>query len=233
MKFSGAAFFDVDGTLLPATVLHYYAYFRMKEIGPAAGLFWKWAFLLKVPYFWALDQFSRELFNRRFYRSYRNLQPQQVEGRASELLEEFIRPRLFSSATESVQRHQTEGRAIVLVSGSIRQVVEPLAKHLHADHYYCAELAVEKGRFSGELRDDPMTGERKAAAVSSFLGLHGLARESAVAYADSADDIPMLSATGRAVAVNAEGKLRRQALKQGWEIVEWKRSDTSRACPAT
>ncbi|HUG44575.1 MAG TPA: HAD-IB family hydrolase [Acidobacteriota bacterium] len=232
MKFSGAAFFDVDGTLLPATVLHYYAFFRMQEFGPAAGMPWKCLFLLKAPYFWALDRCSRELFNRRFYRSYRRLRPRQVESPARELLEKFIRPRLFSEAIECVQRHRAERRAVVLVSGSIRQVVEPLAQFLQADHYYCAELCVENERFSGDLRGGPMTGERKAAAVVSFLRRHGLARETASAYADSYDDIPMLRAAGRAVAVNPEGKLRRQALEQGWEIVEWKRSDTSRACAA-
>ena len=43
----------------------------------------------------------------------------------------------------------------------------------------------------------------------------------AVAYADSASDLPMLEAVGHPVAVNPEAKLAAIARKRGWHVEHW------------
>ena len=45
--------------------------------------------------------------------------------------------------------------------------------------------------------------------------------EEAVAYADSASDLPMLEAVGYPVAVNPETKLAAIARKRGWHVEQW------------
>ena len=44
------------------------------------------------------------------------------------------------------------------------------------------------------------------------------------AYSDSANDVPMLSVVGRAVAVNPDGALRKHARAVGWEIHDYRRA---------
>jgi phosphoserine phosphatase len=43
----------------------------------------------------------------------------------------------------------------------------------------------------------------------------------AIAYSDSASDIPLLAACGQAVAVNPDRRLRAHAVAAGWPIVRF------------
>jgi phosphoserine phosphatase len=40
-------------------------------------------------------------------------------------------------------------------------------------------------------------------------------------YTDSYADLPVLKAVGRPVAVNPDRRLRREATRRGWEVVDW------------
>ena len=51
-----AAFFDVDGTLVNSTIVHYYVRFRLLLLHPLIRPFWLAGFLLKIPYYLLLDR---------------------------------------------------------------------------------------------------------------------------------------------------------------------------------
>nr|MDQ3305443.1 haloacid dehalogenase-like hydrolase [Actinomycetota bacterium] len=78
--------------------------------------------------------------------------------------------------------------------------------------------------WNGELRDAPPTGEARAQAMADYAEAEGLRLEEAVAYADSASDLPMLEAVGFPVAVNPEIRLAAIARKRGWLVEQWTKS---------
>jgi hypothetical protein len=61
-------------------------------------------------------------------------------------------------------------------------------------------------------------------AMADYAGREGLDLAEAVAYADSASDLPMLEAVGFPVAVNPETRLSAIARKRGWLVETWDRS---------
>jgi hypothetical protein len=63
----------------------------------------------------------------------------------------------------------------------------------------------------------------------------GLDLARCTAYSDSANDIPMLSAVGYAVAVNPDPGLHREARRRGWEVRDFRtgRKAAKIAVPAT
>jgi phosphoserine phosphatase len=77
---------------------------------------------------------------------------------------------------------------------------------------------------TGELQVGPPTGESRALIMMEYCHAEGLSIEEAVAYADSASDLPMLEAAGHAVAVNPEAKLAAIARKRGWHVEQWARA---------
>jgi phosphoserine phosphatase len=77
------------------------------------------------------------------------------------------------------------------------------------------------GRYTGELRAGPPTGEARALVMAKYAEAEGLSLEQSVAYADSASDLPMLEAVGHPVAVNPEAKLATIARKRGWHVEHW------------
>jgi phosphoserine phosphatase len=67
-----------------------------------------------------------------------------------------------------------------------------------------------------------MDGPAKAEAVGQLAVVEGLDLARCAAYSDSANDLPLLSAVGRAVAVNPDGTLLRQARQHGWEVRDFR-----------
>ena len=57
--------------------------------------------------------------------------------------------------------------------------------------------------------------------MADYADAEGLRLEEAVAYADSASDLPMLEAVGFPVAVNPETRLSAIARKRGWLVEHW------------
>ncbi len=60
--------------------------------------------------------------------------------------------------------------------------------------------------------------------MAAYASQHGLDLGQAVAYADSASDLPMLEAAGHPVAVNPETKLAAIARRRGWHVEHWPRA---------
>ena len=71
------------------------------------------------------------------------------------------------------------------------------------------------GVYTGRLVGDMMHGPAKAAAITDLAAREGLDLARCAAYSDSVNDLPMLSAVGRPVAVNPDAALRRAARERG------------------
>ena len=215
------AFFDVDGTLLKSTIVHYYIYLRSAPMPFLLKFFWLIGFLPKTVYYLILDSISRSRFNQVFYRNYRGMEVAEVKALSTEMFETSLRPKIFSEAVSQIQEHKEQGIAVVLVTGSLDFIVQPIADYLGADAILAPQLREENGRFTGELTTVPLIAEEKAKAVRSYANQHEISLEESYAYGDSQSDLPMLACVGNPVAVNPSKALRQKALASGWEIHEW------------
>lgn len=216
-----AAFFDVDGTLVHANIVHYYRYLALRHASVPGRVWWYCRFLPRVPLFLLLDGLDRALFNRFFYRSYAGMDAAQARADAERLLADFIRPRLFPKASETLATHQRAGLRTVLVTGSLDFIVAPLARLLGATDTLSVALEERGGRFTGELTSPPLSEGEKAHVVREYAARHQLDLRGSYAYGNDSADIPMLQAVGHPVAVNPHGALARLATARGWEVRHW------------
>ena len=219
-----AAFFDVDGTLVAGNIVRYYANLRTQGLHPIARQLWIAGFALRVPYYLVLDAFSRPRFQHAFYANYRGFGVEDLQRRARVHFEEYLESHLLRGAVARLREHQDRGDAVVLVTGSLRPLVEPVAIRLKATELIAAEMTAADGRYTGRLQGNPVAHTHKAAVVSGWIRAHGLDPGACSAYADSRDDLPMLEAVGHPGVVNPSGKLAQVARKRGWEICHWSRS---------
>ena len=216
-----AAFFDVDGTIVESTIVHYYVRFRSLLLFPPLRLLWLISFVPKVIYYFLLDKASRTKFNQVFYRNYRGLDAERVKQLAHEKFDTLLRSKIFPAALDRVREHQKRGDLVVLVTGSLDFIIQPLADYLRCDHTLTAQLHEEEGKFTGELTTPPLAGAEKARAIKNFAKRHGIDLISSYAYGDSRADLPMLRCVRHPVVVNPKKALRRIALESGWEIQNW------------
>ncbi|MDX1660705.1 MAG: HAD-IB family hydrolase [Gemmatimonadota bacterium] len=221
MSGRAAAFFDVDGTIVASDIVRYGVEISTAEKGEWARRLWIAGFLPRIPWYLALDAFSREAFQRSFYRIYRGLDAETFEERAEALFHHYVEPRIHPEAESRLRRHARRGDPVVLVTGSVETIVRPLARHLDVRHVLAPRLEVEDGRLTGELAGEPLAGERKAEAVADWAREHDADLDVSAGYADSLDDVPMLERLGRPAVVNPGRRLLDTAVDRGWEVLHW------------
>ena len=216
-----AAFFDVDGTIVSTTIVHYYVQFRSCLLPSFFRPFWIAWFALKVVYYFFLDKVSRARFNRVFYRNYQGLNAERVKQLAGEQFETYVCSKLFPAALDCIREHQNRGDLIVLVTGSLDFIIQPLADYLQADAALTVQLEEADGKFTGELTTPPLSEAEKVRAIQAVVEQHNVDLAASYAYGDSRADLPMLECVGNPIVVNPSKGLRRIAIELGWEISEW------------
>ena len=216
-----AAFFDVDGTIVSTTIVHYYVQFRSCLLPSFFRPFWIAWFALKVVYYFFLDKVSRTRFNRVFYRNYRGLNAEEVKQLAGDQFDTYVRSKLFPAALDRIRDHQNRGDLIVLVTGSLDFIIQPLADYLQADAALTVQLEEAHGKFTGELTTPPLGETEKVRVIQTFVEQHNVDLAASYGYGDSRADLPMLQCVGNPIVVNPSKGLREVAMESGWEISEW------------
>ena len=216
-----AAFFDVDGTLLKSTIVHCYLWIRSARDPFLFKQLRLLGFLPKIGYYLILDGISRTRFNQVFYRNYRGKNAAEIKAVSTEMFETYLRPRIFAEAVSEIQQHKQQDTTVVLVTGSLDFIVQPIADYFNVDAVLAPQLQEQDGLFTGELTTAPLIAEAKATAIRNFADQHEISLEESYAYGDSRSDLPMLECVGNPVAVNPGKALREKALKSGWEMHEW------------
>ena len=145
----------------------------------------------------------------------------EIKALSTEMFETYLRPKIFSEAVSEIQERKQQDMAIVLVTGSLDFIVQPLADYLDVDVVLAPQLREDSGRFTGELTTAPLIGEQKAEVIQTFAEQHDISLKDSYAYGDSQSDLPMLECVGNPVVVNPGKALRQKALASGWEMHEW------------
>ncbi|TMK38181.1 MAG: HAD-IB family hydrolase, partial [Actinobacteria bacterium] len=141
---------------------------------------------------------------------------------AWELFSDLLLEKSFPEGLRRVREHRRLGHRTVLLTGALDFVIEPLRPLF--DDVVSATLDERDGRLTGELVAVPPTGEARALLLTAYADANGLALTDAVAYADSASDLPMLESVGFPVAVNPEPKLATIARRRGWHVEHWSKA---------
>jgi len=149
---------------------------------------------------------------------------QQLEAWRDRYLAQRIRPRIASRARDLVRRHLDAGDLTVITTAVMRFLSEPIAAQFGVEHVIATEAERHDGRYTGRAAGIPNTREGKVERLLMWLAARGqrLSDFRAIyAYADSLNDLPLLSHATHPVAVNADAVLSAHARHMGWPIVEF------------
>lgn len=216
-----AVFYDVDGTLVAGTVVHPLAWYAAHQSIPTRSLARTVGLLSRIPFYWVLDQISRQAFNTLFYREYRGMTRNRLLTLAELMFEAMIKPRIYVGAMALIERVRAQGMPQALVTGALDFTIAPLAKHLGIKHVIANRLVFSNGIATGELTPPLIAGNGKVVAIRRFAKAHGIDLMASYAYADSESDVPMLSAVGHPTVVCPTWRLRRAAKIRRWQVIRW------------
>lgn len=225
---SRIAFYDFDGTLVSSNIVTRYAFF-VRHLPSRARAFWKFARLLaSVPTYFALERYSRRLFNQVFFHEYRGMNEEWLRRQSGLLFEKVIRPSIYPGAKEMVDADRAQGFHVVLVTGELDLVLGPVMRYFGFDQFISNSLIFQDGAATGEVTQPLIAEEVKVKVMAQFCQERHTDLRRAKAYSDSFSDIPMLEAAGAPAAVNPDRRLRKIAKARGWPTVDLKSGGESR-----
>lgn len=139
-----------------------------------------------------------------------------------EIYDELMAERIWSGTRALAQTHLDAGQRVWLVTATPIELARIIAHRLGLTGALGTVAEVENGLYTGRLVGEPLHGPSKAEAVKALAEREGLDLSRCTAYSDSANDIPMLSAVGTAVAINPDTGLRAEAKARGWEVRDFR-----------
>jgi HAD superfamily hydrolase (TIGR01490 family) len=146
----------------------------------------------------------------------------QLRELSEEIFDELMAERIWSGTHALAQLHLDAGQRVWLVTAAPVELGAVIARRLGLTGAIGTVAEIHDGIYTGRLVGDLMHGPAKAAAIIDLARREGLDLSRCAAYSDSVNDLPMLSAVGRAVAVNPDTALRRAARENGWEIRDFR-----------
>ena len=142
---------------------------------------------------------------------------------AVENFETRIRDKVFPAALEEIRKLEAAGARPVLLSGSFRPIVEPVAAYLEIGEIVCTELETGDGRYTGALASEFCIREGKLNRARDYCAAHDRTMADVGFYGDSLSDIPLFQAAGQPTTVNPNPTLAKMAGENGWRVVNWRR----------
>jgi HAD superfamily hydrolase (TIGR01490 family) len=137
-------------------------------------------------------------------------------------LDGVIAPRLGATAHALVERHRSAGELVVMTTATNRFITELTAAHLGLPHLIATECEVGlDGVFSGRIVGTPNMREGKVTRLRQWLAQQRLELHDCEStfYSDSINDLPLLQAVRRPVAVNPDMRLAAEAAERGWPVL--------------
>jgi HAD superfamily hydrolase (TIGR01490 family) len=148
----------------------------------------------------------------------KGLEVAEVLELARQCYQKEISPRVSRQGLACVLEHQTQGHAVVLLSGSLTFLLLPLKKVLGADWLIATELARSHGRFTGKILGLHPRGPNKLRLLRELAQTQGFDLSRSYAYGDHIQDVHLFRHIGNPVAVNPSWRLKRQARRHQWAI---------------
>ncbi len=125
---------------------------------------------------------------------------------------------IYPESRALVEAHMAKGHTVAIVSAATPYQVKPVARDLGIKHIMCTVMAVENGRFTGEIVEPACWGDGKAEAGMSFAKSHNIDLQKSYFYTDSYEDMPLLDIVGHPKPVNPDKELAAHAMEHDWGI---------------
>ncbi len=217
---AGAAFFDLDGTLVSTNLVHAYWYFALNNQGLWKSFTRAAATLARIPAFAVTNAWDRQVFNEIFFKMYAGESEDRLRYLSEELCENVLKPAVYPGARDLIARSRAMGLTTVIISGAPEFTLRPIAAHLGVDECVGNRLEFVNHRCTGRMLPPVMATATKSAWIRDWTEARGIRLSDCYGFADSWSDLPMLSVVGHPAAVHPDFKLKTAARRHHWPVLD-------------
>ena len=215
-----AAFFDFDETLLEVESGRLgIQSLRDRRLLP-------YGYILKIlvaKFFYEQRLLSDERMVKILLTFYKNKRLAEFQNGSADFYKAYLKPHLAPAIVARVKAHQTKGHVLVLISGSVRYLLEPVAEDLGFDHLLCTDLEVTPdGRMTGKAAGPVCVDKNKRKLTLALAQKIGLDLAKSYAYGNHPSDLPLLESVGFPHAVAPDSILEKIARQRSWPILGYR-----------
>jgi HAD superfamily hydrolase (TIGR01490 family) len=131
-------------------------------------------------------------------------------------------PSLYNEALKEIKIHRENNARLVLLSSGLDTICSRVTESLAFDDMICSSLEVKDGYFTGKPVGRLCFGDEKLKRMTGYCTEHSINLSESWYYGDAISDLPVLESVGNPVCVNPDRRLKKEALKRGWKIVQWR-----------
>ena len=214
------AFFDFDETLIDieSSRLGFRYLWERRLVS--------FPFILKVlsaNYFYKRHWLSDEKMARLLIKFYRKKSLEDFQQGSYAFYREQLKPHLAPNIHARVKQHRRQGHRLILISGSVRYMLEPVAEDLGFDYLLCTDLEVgDNGLLTGCAKGPICLNSNKRVLAERLARRENIDLASSYAYGNHQSDIPLLKLVGNPYAVEPTEPLRKVALANEWPILNYR-----------
>ena len=147
--------------------------------------------------------------------------PEEIEDILSKFLSEIIEPMINIYALKLLHDHTHNNDIMLLASATNSVIVEPIAKRLGFKNIVSTEVEIIDEIYTGKVLGIPALSEGKLIKVKEWMLQNSIESfDNTSFYSDSMNDLPLLAAVSKPVAVNPDDMLREECRKRSWEIID-------------
>ena len=214
------AFFDFDETLLDteSSRLGIKYLWERRLVSP---VFILKAFVAGFLYkrHWITDEQTAKIL----LKLYRNRRLDEFSDGSETFYREILKPRLAPNILAKVNEHRDQGHSMVLISGSIRYLLEPVARGLGFEHLLCTDLEEgSNGLLTGRPKGRLCLDTTKRYLATELAQRTGIDLARSYAYGNHQADLPLLELVGFPHAVEPSGPLLKVAVARNWPILAYR-----------
>ena len=147
--------------------------------------------------------------------------PEEIEDILSKFLSEIIEPMINIYALKLLHGHTHNNDIMLLASATNSVIVEPIAKRLGFKNIVSTEVEIIDEIYTGKVLGIPALSEGKLIKVKEWMLQNSIESfDNTSFYSDSINDLALLAAVSKPVAVNPDDMLREECRKRSWEIID-------------
>jgi HAD superfamily hydrolase (TIGR01490 family) len=147
-----------------------------------------------------------------------------LQGRTERFYQAEVRSTFRPGALAAIEEHRRVGDTLTLLTSSSGYLADLVAQELGFARVCCNRLDVDgDGLHTGRVLGRVCFGAGKLVHAQREADLAGVPLSACAFYTDSFSDLAVLTQVGRPVAVNPDPRLRREAGRRGWPVVDWGR----------
>jgi len=148
----GAAFYDLDGTLVDVNLLHATTY-MLANVAEWKGRLTNLAALaLRLPRLYAAERHDRRLLNVAMFEIFKGISRDRLTVLGEEYCDRVLMHRFYSQALDLLEGNRAAGLEPVLVTGSPDFIVAALALGLGVEIFAANRLSFSRNCANGRLR---------------------------------------------------------------------------------